>query len=113
MHPDEPGAVDSIEVQELPRAVMVVNDEDLLSRDAQASLQQIADPMGLLLAAVLIIGALGAAGQRRRVIADSVVGLLPGGAAWRRDPLTENPLVGDPLAAEGRSWPGLDTEKGA
>ena len=91
MHPDEPSAVESSEVHELPRAVMVVNDEDLLSRDARASLQQIADPMGLLLAAVLIIGALGAAGQRRRVIADLAVGLLPGGAAWRRDPRTENP----------------------
>ena len=84
---------------EIGQAVTLVNDEDLLSHDAQAALQRIAEPMGIVLAAFFFFGALGATRQRRRGLSDFAVGLLPGGAVWSRMLRREHPLTSEQTAA--------------
>jgi hypothetical protein len=73
----------------------LIEDEDLLSPAALAAMQRIADPMGILLVALFFFGALSARadGQLRRRMADWTVGLLPGGAVWRRLLRLEHPLT--------------------
>lgn len=91
-----PGA--SVELAPAAHGV-AVNDEDLLSRDAQQAMQRIADPLAFLLVLFFIVGAASRPQQLRRRLADVVVGVLPVGTGWWRRLMRMEHLVKPEAAA--------------